>query len=77
MDKEMIKYYIISFYSFFLLSCGVDVKTPQVGLVEINGAILESEEIIKNINYFHSEYIKASSMSILDRASGVSNTFDH
>ena len=53
MDKEMIKYYIISFYSFFLLSCGVDVKTPQVGLVEINGAILESEEIIKNINYFH------------------------
>ena len=49
----MMKYYIIFFYSFFLLSCNVDVKTPQIGLVEINGAILESEEIIKNINYFH------------------------
>jgi len=33
-------------------NCGDNINSPQVGLVEIVGTILESEEIIKNLNYF-------------------------
>ncbi|MAJ44007.1 MAG: signal peptide peptidase SppA [Candidatus Marinimicrobia bacterium] len=44
----------ITIVCFFLfLNCGTKKQYPKVGLVEINGTIIESEEIIKNLNYFY------------------------
>ena len=49
----MIKLIITSISLLILTNCGINQQYPQVGLVEINGTILESEEIIKNLNYFY------------------------
>ena len=49
----MIKLIVTSISLLLLTNCGINQQYPQVGLVEINGTILESEEIIKNLNYFY------------------------
>ena len=49
----MIKLILTSISLLLLTNCGINQQYPQVGLVEINGTILESEEIIKNLNYFY------------------------
>ena len=46
--------FILLILSILIFSgCDITKDNPLIGLVEINGAILESEEIVKNLNYFY------------------------
>ena len=47
------KFSLLILIIFIFLGCDITKDFPRIGLVEINGTILESEEIIKNLNHFY------------------------
>jgi protease IV len=49
----MIKIIYVLITTFLITGCDITNSNPQIGLIEIQGTIMESEEIIRNLNYFY------------------------
>ena len=49
----MIKIIYVLITTFLITGCDITNSNPKIGLIEIQGTIMESEEIIRNLNYFY------------------------